>query len=129
MSSFPSGPWTGFYTYSGRARKFPMDLVLEFQQGIVSGEGHDGVGGFVIAGNYSVENQECAWQKTYVGRHTVAYTGFGEDKGIWGTWTLPGAKGGFQIWPLAEGAPVAALEKEAGAPVPVAAPQSIRVAD
>jgi hypothetical protein len=106
-----------------------MDLVLEFMQGIISGEGHDGIGGFVIAGNYSVENQECAWQKTYVGRHMVAYKGFGEDKGIWGTWTLPGAKGGFQIWRLAEGAPVAEVEKEENAPLLAPAPQSARAAD
>ncbi len=89
-----------------------MDLLLEFRNGIITGEGHDGVGAFVIAGIYSAENHECSWQKTYVGRHTVAYRGFGEDKGIWGTWTLSVAKGGFHIWPLSEGQPFIAIAEE-----------------
>ncbi len=110
MSRFTSGPWVGFYTYSGHRRKFLMDLVLEFKRGRVVGEGHDDVGGFVIAGAYSTEAGECAWEKTYVGRHTVVYRGFGEGPGIWGTWALPGARGGFQIWPIWEPTPPVALE-------------------
>lgn len=104
MSMFSSGQWVGFYTYSGFANQFLMDLILEFKQGVISGEGHDGVGGFVISGVYSTETRECSWKKMYVGRHTVDYHGFGEGKSIWGTWTLSGAKGGFKIWPLSEGA-------------------------
>lgn len=112
MSQFSSGQWVGFYTYSGRSRKFLMDLVLEFKQGIMSGEGYDGIGGFVIAGVYSLVTNECNWRKTYVGRHTVVYRGFGENNGIWGTWTLPDASGGFRIWPLSEGAPPLADEEK-----------------
>lgn len=90
-----------------------MDLVLEFKQGIMSGEGYDGIGGFVIAGVYSLVTNECNWKKAYVGRHTVEYRGFGENNCIWGTWTLPGARGGFKIWPLSEGvSPLADEEKE-----------------
>jgi hypothetical protein len=111
MSLFPSGQWVGFYTYSGHAAQFLMDLILEFKQGVISGEGHDGIGGFVISGVYSADTRECSWKKTYVGRHTVDYQGFGEDKGIWGTWALTGATGGFKIWPLSEGAPLAATEE------------------
>jgi hypothetical protein len=111
MSMFPSGQWVGFYTYSGFANQYLMDLLLEFKQGIISGEGHDGIGGFVISGAYSMETRECSWKKMYVGRHTVDYQGFGEDKRIWGTWTLPGAKGGFKIWPLSEGEPLKASEE------------------
>ena len=89
-----------------------MDLILEFKNGIISGEGFDGIGGFVISGIYSTESRECSWKKTYVRRHTVDYKGFRENKGIWGTWTLPGAKGGFQIWPLSEGGSLVATEEE-----------------
>jgi hypothetical protein len=88
-----------------------MDLILEFNNGVISGEGHDGVGGFVIAGHYSPENHECDWKKTYVGKHTVNYHGFRENKGIWGTWQLPGIHGGFQIWPLSDGTPLTAAEE------------------
>ena len=112
MSQFSSGQWVGFYTYSSRSREFLMDLVLEFKQGILSGEGYDGIGGFVVAGVYSLVTNECNWKKTYVGRHTVEYRGFGENNGIWGTWTLPGARGGFRIWPLSEGVPPLADEEK-----------------
>lgn len=112
MSESSSGQWTGFYTYSGHSRRFLMDLVLEFKQGIMSGEGYDGIGGFVIAGVYSSVTHECSWKKTYVGRHTVEYRGFGENNGIWGTWTLLGTRGGFRIWPLSEGVPLLADKEE-----------------
>jgi len=108
---FPSGPWVGFYTYAGHPKKFMMDLVLEFKNGRMTGDGADGIGMFVISGNYSEENGECAWVKQYVGRHAVDYKGYREGKGIWGNWTLTTAKGGFHIWPLSEGGPVE-VEKE-----------------
>lgn len=102
---FPSGQWVGFYTYSGHARKFLMDLKLEFSGGRMHGEGADGIGFFVIAGAYSEKDLECHWDKTYVGRHTVTYQGYREGKGIWGTWMLTKTNGGFHIWPIKEGPP------------------------
>ena len=50
---FPSGQWVGFYTYAGHTRKYLMDLVLEFKNGNMTGEGADGIGFFVISGDYS----------------------------------------------------------------------------
>ena len=39
-----------------------------------------------------------------MGRHDVAYRGFREGKGIWGTWEINTlAHGGFQIWPKRHG--------------------------
>lgn len=114
-SLFPSGQWVGFYTYSGKSRKFLMDLGLEFAKGRIHGEGADGVGFFVITGRYSEKTRECDWNKTYVGRHTVSYRGYREGKGIWGTWNLfqgKDLKGGFHIWPLSEGPPIDPLVKE-----------------
>ena len=109
--AFPSGPWVGFYTYAGRSRRFLMDLILEFKNGRMTGEGADGIGPFVISGIYAEDSGECSWVKQYVGRHTVDYKGFRDGKGIWGNWTLTGGRGGFHIWPLSEGGP-ANYEKE-----------------
>ena len=109
---FPSGQWVGFYVYSHRSRRYLMDLVLTFHGGIISGEGADGIGLFGIDGRYDPKAAECSWVKTYFGRHSVEYTGYREQKGIWGTWTLPGLKGGFHIWPIGEGTPLEDLREE-----------------
>jgi hypothetical protein len=95
-----------------------MDLILEFRRGNISGEGTDGVGPFVIDGDYSESTLECFWVKTYVGWHSVNYTGFREGKGIWGTWDLQTIKGGFQIWPVGEQALSAAREEKATGSLP-----------
>ena len=108
---FPSGQWVGFYTYAGRTRKYLMDLVLEFKNGIMTGEGADGIGVFVISGNYSVYSGECLWTKQYVARHAVEYKGFRDGKGIWGNWHIVNATGGFHIWPLSDGAPLQNAEE------------------
>lgn len=108
---FPSGPWVGFYTYATLTRKYLMDLILEFKNGVMTGEGADGIGNFVISGKYSTQNGECSWVKQYVGRHAVEYTGFREGKGIWGTWKIGPGTGGFHIWPLSEGEPLKVAEE------------------
>lgn len=77
-----------------------MDLILTFSDGRISGDGCDGIGSFVIEGDYSEKALDCSWVKTYRGRHSVEYRGCKEGKYIWGTWTLPTRKGGFQIWPI-----------------------------
>ena len=118
---FPSGQWVGFYMYPGRSERFLMDLVLEFRDGVMTGEGWDNIGLFDIDGRYSTKNLECSWKKMYYQKHTVQYTGYGAKKGIWGTWTIQQlayypngtpvpltSKGGFHIWPIGERA---ALEK------------------
>jgi hypothetical protein len=105
---FPSGPWTGFYLQFGRRNR--MDLSLEFAGGSVSGQGSDDIGRFAVRGTYDVESREVRWSKTYVAGDRVHYRGFGEVRGIWGTWVLGGLTGGFHVWPLGagEGAVVAA---------------------
>ncbi|MCX8091344.1 MAG: hypothetical protein N3I86_10530 [Verrucomicrobiae bacterium] len=100
---FPSGPWTGFYNYSPRD-KHRMDLELTFSGGRLSGVGVDDVGRFRVEGQYDVQTLECSWVKTYFGAHSVLYRGFREGKGIWGTWEITAFhRGGFHIWPKAEG--------------------------
>ncbi len=127
-SLFPSGPWTGFYNYQPGERHW-MDLALTFANGIVSGDGTDDIGRFLIKGRYDAAKRECYWTKNYVGAHDVYYRGFREGKGIWGTWEITIQwHGGFHIWPRGAGegeehaesaeaeAPVTAIGKEAVAP-------------
>jgi hypothetical protein len=77
-----------------------MDLHLNFAHGQMSGEGTDDIGPFLIQGQYDPASGECSWTKKYPGSHEVTYSGFAENKGIWGTWEIrPLTKGGFHIWP------------------------------
>ena len=81
-----------------------MDLDLTFAAGIMSGDGRDDVGLFLIKGKYDAGSRECHWTKTYIGSHDVFYHGFREGKGIWGTWEIGIlGRGGFHIWPVTEG--------------------------
>ena len=98
-----------------------MDLVLEFKNGAITGDGADGIGSFVISGNYSTQSGECSWMKQYVGRHAVDYKGFREGKGIWGNWALTSGSGGFHIWPLSEGIPPESAEEADEKPEPALA--------
>lgn len=101
-TAFPSGPWTGFYTYAP-SDKHRMDLHLDFSAGCITGDGSDDVGRFLIRGKYDASSRECFWTKTYPGSHDVFYRGFREGKGIWGTWEiLTFAHGGFHVWPKGE---------------------------
>jgi hypothetical protein len=115
---FPSGPWTGYFVQSG---KHFMDLHLSFRQGVLTGEGRDRVGRFIIKGKYFIQDGKCHWTKRYIGQHDVAYSGYNEGKGIWGVWEIPPFfRGGFHIWP--EGMADAEhleLEEEADLPVPM----------
>lgn len=100
---FPSGPWLGFYIYDSDPDRHRMDLSLEFNKGLITGEGNDDIGPFVVRGRYDLKSKECHWTKTYVGMHDVFYSGIRQGKGIHGTWEVDEASGGFKIWPLAYG--------------------------
>jgi hypothetical protein len=104
---FPSGPWVGFFLQPVLPGRHMMELHLTFQGGVLSGEGRDWVGPFLIRGRYQTSDGRCWWSKRYLGRHDVAYTGYNEGKGIWGTWQMtdPRWHGGFHIWPEAMGDP------------------------
>ena len=102
---FPSGPWTGFFLHRLVPGRHLMDLRLNFNQGVMTGEGRDWVGEFLIRGKYNTTDGCCHWTKRYVGKHDVFYQGFNEGKGIWGHWEIPATRestrqhGGFHIWP------------------------------
>jgi hypothetical protein len=98
---FPSGPWTGFFLQPALPGRHWMELSLSFQQGNIRGEGRDWVGSFLVHGRYDTAEGKCWFTKRYVGKHDVAYLGYNEGRGIWGTWELvePPWRGGFHIWP------------------------------
>ena len=105
-SRFPSGPWCGFFLMSHLPGKHQMELKLSFRQGVMTGEGRDLIGPFLIRGRYQVDDGQCWWTKRYIGKHDVSYRGYNEGKGIWGLWEIPPTwKGGFHIWPEAMGDP------------------------
>lgn len=101
---FPSGPWEGFWIQKYPPKgKHRTELHLHFAAGVLTGEGRDWVGKYIVRGRYEVETGRCHWVKSYLGRHDVFYQGFNEGKGIWGTWEITTAElrwqGGFHIWP------------------------------
>lgn len=118
---FPSGPWTGFYTYRSPQDQHRQDLRLTFEVGRLTGAGSDDIGQFAIQGRYDATSLEVTWLKAYVGGHSVDYRGWREGKGIWGRWTIgTSASGGFHIWPVSAGAvelQVVAEEEDVAAPV------------
>lgn len=102
---FPSGKWVGFYLmpHTGSTRH-QTELVLNFRNGRMWGEGRDKVGKFITEGKYDLTDGKCRWLKTYIAQHAVNYDGYNEGKGIWGIWEIPNSlgiqwKGGFHIWP------------------------------
>jgi hypothetical protein len=103
---FPSGPWRGFFLMAHWPGRHQMELDLTFRQGVMTGEGRDRIGPFLIRGKYNVDDGKAHWSKRYVGKHDVAYQGYNEGKGIWGIWEIPPSwRGGFHIWPTAMGDP------------------------
>jgi hypothetical protein len=96
-----------------------MELHLSFRQGVMTGEGRDMIGPFLIRGTYTIEDGKCSWSKRYIGKHDVSYQGYNEGKGIWGLWEIPPAwRGGFHIWPISMGDPTSSkLAEEIDPPV------------
>lgn len=97
---FPSGAWEGYYLQPMLPGRHWMELKLTFREGNLRGEGRDRIGLFIFVGRYSIDDGQCWWTKTYIGKHNVFYRGYNEGKGIWGRWeTSPLWHGGFHIWP------------------------------
>jgi len=123
-SRFPSGPWIGYFLQPSLPGKHWMELILTFRDGLMTGEGRDWVGEFRIKGRYEVKDGKCHWIKTYLKKHSIAYQGYNEGKGIWGTWEYEASwKGGFYIWPVAMGDPTQiklaeAIEEPTSTPKP-----------
>ena len=124
---FPSGPWTGFFLQPKLPGRHQMELRLTFHKGVMTGQGRDWVGQFLVRGRYDTADGKCYWTKRYLGKHDVFYQGFNEGKGIWGVWEIPPeqnlgfqARGGFHIWPEGMSDPThPELSEEADLPIHV----------
>ncbi len=92
-----SGLWAGYYEQGGG--RYPQQLTLEFADGLMRGDGRDGLGTFTVDGEYRVEEDEVrvGWIKTYDGAHSVLYLGKLAADRISGRWQLSGMSGGFAL--------------------------------
>lgn len=100
---FPSGPWSGHYEHYGG--RFPQQMILEFSDGLMRGDGIDGIGPFTIEGEYRVEEGDVrlGWIKTYEGAHSVLYLGCLRSGRIEGEWELQGGGDRFSLAPVRPG--------------------------
>lgn len=98
---FPSGDWEGFYKDPRGGRpNGEMRMTLDFSAGLITGSGSDPVGVYAWTGTYDTKAETCSLKKTYLGRHSVEYTGYADENGIWGKWIIPKMGAGeFHIWP------------------------------
>jgi hypothetical protein len=102
---FPGGPWTGFFLQYWLPGRHATNMVLTCRDGDLAGTGHDWVGPYAIHGRYDVGTGRCEWTKRYFGKHSVAYRGVNDGRGIWGVWEIRQLRGlfvdrgGFHIWP------------------------------
>ena len=55
---FPSGPWQGFFLMAHWPGRHTMELHLDFHQGVMTGEGRDMIGDFLIRGKYNIERRQ-----------------------------------------------------------------------
>jgi hypothetical protein len=99
MAELISGVWAGHYEQAGR--KYPQHMTLEFADGLVRGDGADGIGTFTLEGEYRVGGGEVriGWIKTYDGAHSVLYLGVLAGNTITGEWRLSYGRGGFALSP------------------------------
>jgi hypothetical protein len=102
---FPSGPWTGFFLQYWLPGRHHTSLDLTCRDGELAGTGRDWVGPYTLEGSYDLGTGRCEWTKQYVGKHSVAYRGVNDGRGIWGVWEIRQLgglyvdRGGFHIWP------------------------------
>jgi len=84
----PSGIWAGHYVQF--FMKHAQQMNLEFADGLIRGDGSDGLGAFTIDGEYRADEGEVrlGWIKTYQGAHSVLYLGKLESGQIVGKWNL-----------------------------------------
>ncbi len=100
-----SGPWSGFWIQE--LIRGTMKLRLYISGEIVSGEGEDELGGFVVHGNYWPATEAVKFRKRYP-THDVEYNGTWDGAMISGLWRIRARKGvyadkgGFDIWPDTE---------------------------
>lgn len=83
----------GWWEQEGYGRQPMTELVIDFVDGRLSGSGTDIVGDFDLIG--SIEGDQIAIQKHYIGAHTIDYFGTTDGEGVFfGQWSSFGMIGG-----------------------------------
>lgn len=86
---FLSGRYRGYWDQLGYGRQPMTDLVLHFEDGVITGAGEDIVGPFSFSGSYDGRGH-LVMVKRYANRsHVVHYEGRYDGEGtIHGTWRI-----------------------------------------
>ena len=98
-SRLPTGEWNGFYIEDRIAKRGWMHLYMSYENNEIKGEGTDYVGPWVATGSYDLDLGVCNWEKSYLGKHKVIYSGRLTENGILGKWEISFLNGPFHIWP------------------------------
>jgi hypothetical protein len=86
---FISGRYRGYWDQRAYGRQPMTDLVLHFEDGVITGAGEDIVGKFTFSGSYDGQGN-LVMVKQYVDKHKVHYRGRYDGEGtIHGTWEIP----------------------------------------
>ena len=123
-----SGPWSGFWIQD--LDRGTMKLRLWIKGELISGEGEDVLGGFVVYGNYWPAKEIVKLRKRYA-THAVEYNGTWDGSMISGLWRIragkrwDGEKGGFDLWPDTEEEAVGKFTETVEDRVPVAGTRSV----
>lgn len=101
--TLPSGLWAGHYKQ--HLVDNAQEMVLEFADGIIRGDGKDSLGDFTIEGEYRVEARvtRMGWIKTYERAHSVLYLGSFDGDRIVGKWSVRTRRGRFALQPARRG--------------------------
>jgi hypothetical protein len=85
---FLSGRYRGYWEQVFWGRQPMNDLVLHFEDGIITGDGEDVIGKFTFSGRYDKQGT-LVMVKQYLGKHQVHYEGRYDGEGtIHGTWSI-----------------------------------------
>lgn len=83
-----SGRYRGYWEQPNFGRQPMTDLVLHFEDCVISGVGEDVVGEFHFLGSYDTQGN-LVLVKKYHGKHEVRYVGHYDGEGtIHGTWYI-----------------------------------------
>jgi len=96
----PDGEWKGFYIYKTAGVKHKMNCFFTFKNGKINGHGDDDIGNYTWRGNYD-KDLKVTMTKIY-STHSVFYTGYADENGMWGKWKTMNISGGFHLWPITQ---------------------------
>ena len=87
--------WDGYYVQNGQKHPVVFQDMKLTSDGHIVGGGLDGVGNFGIKG--MLKGSDVEFDKEYVGKHSVKYTGKLNQGVISGKWSVAGSSDEFQI--------------------------------